>query len=94
MEKIFRIILAEVKTVVASTIRSAFEYQGHKCSGCSSVYVPESLWGEINEGLVETQKTLKMRAATEADTFMSACNDRKNFYRISDYTKNAKASHN
>ena len=91
MEKIFRIILAEVKTVVASTIRSAFEYLGQKCS---SVYVPESLWGEINEGLVETQKTLKMRAATEADTFMSACNDRKNFYRISDYTKNAKASHN
>eukprot|EP00088_Acartia_fossae_P064604 TRINITY_DN7956_c0_g1_i1.p1 TRINITY_DN7956_c0_g1~~TRINITY_DN7956_c0_g1_i1.p1 ORF type:complete len:398 (-),score=121.20 TRINITY_DN7956_c0_g1_i1:1292-2485(-) len=47
---------AEVGTVVASTIRSAFEYQGQKCSACSRVYVPESLWPQIKEGLVETQK--------------------------------------
>ena len=51
---------AEVKTVVACTIRSAFECQGQKCSACSRVYVPESLWGEIKEGLIETQKTLKV----------------------------------
>ena len=50
---------AEVKSVVAGTVRSAFEYQGQKCSACSRVYVPESLWGEVKEGLVETQKSLK-----------------------------------
>jgi len=51
---------AEVKSVVAGTVRSAFEYQGQKCSACSRVYVPESLWGEVKEGLVETQKSLKV----------------------------------
>ena len=77
---------------MASTIRSAFEYQGQKCSACSRVYVPESLWGEIKEGLVETQKSLKMGSATDADTFMSAVIDRKAFDRISGYIKHAKAS--
>ena len=50
---------AEVKSVVASTIRSAFEYQGQKCSACSRMYVPESLWPKVKEGLAETQKSLK-----------------------------------
>merc|ERR1712045_44626 len=85
---------AEVKSVVASTIRSAFEYQGQKCSACSRVYVPESLWPEVKEGLVETQKSLKMGPATEADSFMSAVIDRKAFDRISGYIEHAKASPN
>merc|ERR1712141_366148 len=85
---------AEVKSVVASSIRSAFEYQGQKCSACSRIYVPESLWGEVKEGLVETQKSLKMGPATEADSFMSAVIDRKAFDRISGYIEHAKASPN
>ena len=85
---------AEVKSVVASSIRSAFEYQGQKCSACSRIYVPESLWGEVKEGLVETQKSLKMGSATEADSFMSAVIDRKAFDRISGYIEHAKASPN
>jgi len=83
---------AEVKSVVASTIRSAFEYQGQKCSACSRVYVPESLWGDIKDGLVETQKSLKMGPATEADSFMSAVIDKKAFQRLSSYIEHAKAS--
>jgi len=85
---------AETKSVVASTVRSAFEYQGQKCSACSRVYVPESLWPEVKEGLVETQKSLKMGPATEADSFMSAVIDRKAFDRISGYIEHAKASPN
>ena len=80
--------------MVASSIRSAFEYQGQKCSACSRIYVPESLWGEVKEGLVETQKSLKMGPATEADSFMSAVIDRKAFDRISGYIEHAKASPN
>ena len=83
-----------MKSVVASTVRSAFEYQGQKCSACSRVYVPESLWGEIKEGLIETQKTLKMGPATEADSFMSAVIDKKAFQRLASYVEHAKASPN
>ncbi len=35
---------ADIETVVNETLRSAFEYQGQKCSACSRLYVPRSLW--------------------------------------------------
>ena len=79
---------------MASSIRSAFEYQGQKCSACSRMYVPESLWPKVKEGLIETQKSLKMGPATEADSFMSAVIDAKAFKRISGYIDHAKASPN
>jgi hypothetical protein len=34
--------------------------QGQKCSACSRMYVPESLWPAIKEGLIETRKSLKV----------------------------------
>ena len=37
-----------------------FYIQGQKCSACSRMYVPESLWPKIKEGLIETHKTLKV----------------------------------
>ena len=85
---------ADVASVVASSIRSAFEYQGQKCSACSRMYVPESLWTDVKEGLVQTQKSLKVGPATEADSFMSAVIDKKAFDRISGYIEHAKASPN
>jgi 1-pyrroline-5-carboxylate dehydrogenase len=85
---------AEIETVVATTIKSAFEYQGQKCSACSRMYVPESLWPQVKEGLVETQKSLKMGSVTEFDSFMSAVIDRKAFDRCSGYISHAKSSPN
>lgn len=85
---------ADVPSVVAGTVRSAFEYQGQKCSACSRVYAPESLWPEIKEGLVATQASLKMGPVTEADSFMSAVIDRKSFDRITGYIEHAKSSPN
>jgi len=85
---------AEVDTVVATTIRSAFEYQGQKCSACSRMYVPESLWSEVKEGLIEKQKSIKMGSATEPDSFMSAVIDKKAFDRCSSYINHAKTSPN
>lgn len=38
---------ADVDTVATSTIRSAFEYCGQKCSACSRAYIPESLWPTV-----------------------------------------------
>lgn len=38
---------AEVPSVVAATIRSAFEFCGQKCSACSRMYAPESLWSQV-----------------------------------------------
>lgn len=38
---------ADVDTAAASTIRSAFEFCGQKCSACSRAYIPESLWPTV-----------------------------------------------
>ena len=78
---------ADPDSVVAGTIRSGFEYQGQKCSACSRMYVPESLWPKIKEGLVEKQKTLKMGDVEDFSNFMSAVIDKKSFDRVSGYIK-------
>lgn len=85
---------ADVESVVTSTTRSAFEYQGQKCSACSRMYVPESLWPKIKEGLAETQKGLKMGDVTNFENFMSAVIDKKAFQRISGYIDHAKSGPN
>ena len=44
---------ADVESVVNGTVRSAFEYQGQKCSACSRMYVPESLWPQVSRYFVK-----------------------------------------
>ena len=68
---------ADVDSVVNGTIRSAFEYSGQKCSACSRVYAPESLWGEIKGKLIDAQKQIKLGSPLEADSFLSAVIDDK-----------------
>ncbi len=46
--------------VVLQTIRSAFEYQGQKCSACSRLYVPDNLWPEVKQGLLREVATVKV----------------------------------
>lgn len=81
---------ADVKSVIAATLRSAFEYQGQKCSACSRLYVPRSLWPEIEKGLLEGRKKLKMGAPTDFSMFMTAVIDKTAFERISRYIKHAR----
>lgn len=51
---------AEVQSVVTGTIRSAFEYGGQKCSACSRMYVPDSLWPQIKEQLLAIHKDIRV----------------------------------
>jgi len=34
----------DIKTIVKKTIESAFNYSGQKCSACSRLYLPKSMW--------------------------------------------------
>ncbi|KAF4533324.1 hypothetical protein B566_EDAN004445 [Ephemera danica] len=47
---------ANVESVVNGTIRSAFEYCGQKCSACSRMYVPESLWPKRIKSYIDEAK--------------------------------------
>lgn len=51
---------ADVGSVVSGTLRSAFEYGGQKCSACSRLYVPHSLWPQIKGRLLEEHSRIKV----------------------------------
>ncbi|XP_021955467.1 delta-1-pyrroline-5-carboxylate dehydrogenase, mitochondrial isoform X2 [Folsomia candida] len=81
---------ADVTSVVMATIRSAFEYSGQKCSACSRMYVPQSIWPKVKEGLVENMKKLKIGPVNDFSVFTSAVIDERAFDRISGYIDHAK----
>ncbi|XP_015515861.1 delta-1-pyrroline-5-carboxylate dehydrogenase, mitochondrial [Neodiprion pinetum] len=83
---------ADITTVVIGTIKSAFEYNGQKCSACSRMYVPQSLWGKIKEGLLETRDKLKIGDVQDFTSFTSAVIDKNAFKRITSYIEHAKSS--
>uniref|UniRef100_A0A1W7RAT0 Multifunctional fusion protein n=1 Tax=Hadrurus spadix TaxID=141984 RepID=A0A1W7RAT0_9SCOR len=83
---------ADVSSVIGSTIRSSFGYSGQKCSACSRMYVPDTLWPKIQEQLIEIQKKLKLGSPLEYDTYLSAVIDGNSFKRISGYIDDAKKS--
>ncbi|XP_030634671.1 delta-1-pyrroline-5-carboxylate dehydrogenase, mitochondrial [Chanos chanos] len=86
---------ADVHSVVNGTIRSAFEYGGQKCSACSRMYVPDSLWPQIKQELLAVHKQIKVGDPVEDfSTFFSAVIDDKSFTRIQKWLEHAKSSPN
>ncbi|KAK6477591.1 delta-1-pyrroline-5-carboxylate dehydrogenase [Huso huso] len=86
---------ADVRSVVTGTIRSAFEYSGQKCSACSRMYVPDSLWPQIKEQMLDLHKQLKLGDPVEDfNTFLSAVIDDKSFARIKKWLDHAQSSPN
>ncbi|XP_037345678.2 delta-1-pyrroline-5-carboxylate dehydrogenase, mitochondrial [Pungitius pungitius] len=84
---------ADVESVVKGTIRSAFEYGGQKCSACSRMYVPDSLWPQIRDQLLDIHRQLKVGDPVEDfSTFFSAVIDNKSFARIKKWLDRAKSS--
>uniref|UniRef100_A0A669QPQ7 Multifunctional fusion protein n=1 Tax=Phasianus colchicus TaxID=9054 RepID=A0A669QPQ7_PHACC len=86
---------ADVSSVVNGTLRSAFEYGGQKCSACSRLYAPRSLWPQIKAKLLEETKKIKVGdPVQDFGTFFSAVIDDKSFARIKKWLEHAKTSPN
>uniref|UniRef100_A0A8D0G339 Multifunctional fusion protein n=1 Tax=Sphenodon punctatus TaxID=8508 RepID=A0A8D0G339_SPHPU len=86
---------ADVPSVVNGTLRSAFEYSGQKCSACSRLYAPDSLWPQIKAKLLEEHGKIKVgNPAEDFGTFFSAVIDDKSFGRIKRWIKHAETSPN
>jgi 1-pyrroline-5-carboxylate dehydrogenase len=88
---------ADVEHVVNNTIRAAFEYQGQKCSACSRLYVPKSLWegpanmkGKMVEG-AQAAKAL-MGQPDDFKNFMTAVIDKAAYKSHTAYLDYAKAA--
>ncbi|KOB74701.1 Pyrroline-5-carboxylate dehydrogenase [Operophtera brumata] len=81
---------ADPQSVVSGTIRSAFEYCGQKCSACSRMYVPRSLYEPITKGLIAERDKLKIGNPSDFSVFAAAVIDDKAFARITGYIDYAK----
>ena len=78
---------------VATAINmGAFEYQGQKCSAASRVYVPKSMWSEVEEHMLNQLSRMKMGDVRDFSNFMNAVIDEKAYNRIMGYIDIAKKS--
>ena len=83
---------AVAQEVTTGIIRGAFEYQGQKCSATSRVYLPQTLWNEMKNPLVEQVKGLKVGSPEDYTNFVNAVIDKKAFKNITSYIDYAKES--
>ena len=82
-------IPAELAVAIA---RGAFEYQGQKCSAASRAYIPESIWPETKEHLLQITSDIKMGDVTDFRNFINAVIDEGSFDKIMKYIKIAETS--
>lgn len=81
---------ADVDVLVAAIVRGAFEFQGQKCSAASRVYIPKSIWGEVESRLTAEMTTIKLGPTEDFSNFVNAVIDERAFNKITSYIDNAK----
>ncbi|XP_063680792.1 delta-1-pyrroline-5-carboxylate dehydrogenase, mitochondrial-like [Bolinopsis microptera] len=74
-----------VESVINGTILASFEYSGQKCSACSRMYIPASVWDQVRDKLVSSTEALNIGSAEDAKSFTSAVIDAKSFSKIKSY---------
>lgn len=82
---------ANIESVIPCTFRAAFEYQGQKCSACSRLFVPASLWPKIEVGLKELASAATVGDVRDGSVFMSAVIDKNAYTRIKSFINLAKS---
>jgi 1-pyrroline-5-carboxylate dehydrogenase len=81
---------ADPDVLATGMLRGAFEYQGQKCSAASRAYVPDALWPQVRDRLLEMLAEVKVGDPADFRNFMGAVIDRKAFDKIKDYIEAAK----
>lgn len=72
--------------------RGAFEYQGQKCSAASRMYVPKSLWRELESELRNYCNNAKIGDVRDPECLINAVIDEKSFDNIVSYIELARSS--
>lgn len=83
---------AERQELITALIRGSFEYQGQKCSAASRAYIPQSVWDDIKDQLIEETNGLLVGNPCDFANFMGAVIDRKAYDRITGAIERAKES--
>jgi 1-pyrroline-5-carboxylate dehydrogenase len=80
---------ADPQALAVAMVRGAFEYQGQKCSAASRVYIPESLWSDVEQRTVAMAREIRIGDVRDFRNFMGAVIDQRAFDRISGYIEQA-----
>ena len=80
----------DLDALAAAIVRGGFEYQGQKCSACSRVYVPQSIWKQLEPRLIELISELQVGDVSDFRNFMGAVIDRASFENARSYLALAK----
>lgn len=83
---------ANARALKTAIVRGSFEYQGQKCSAASRAYVPQSLWKELKQPLIDEVAEMTMGDVTDFSNFMGAVIDRSAFDKIKGYIDDTRAS--
>jgi 1-pyrroline-5-carboxylate dehydrogenase len=81
---------ADAKALATGIIRGSFEFQGQKCSAASRAYVPDNLWPEVKEYLLDDIKSIKMGTPEDFTNYVNAVIDERSFDKIAAYLDQAK----
>src|SRR5690606_23556685 len=60
---------ADIRASATAIVRGAFEYQGQKCTAASRVYIPQSLWPELQESIVADVRSFKIGPTDDFSNF-------------------------
>lgn len=82
---------ADAKALATGIIRGSFEFQGQKCSAASRAYIPNNLWAEVKEYLLEDIKSIKMGTPEDFTNYVNAVIDERSFDKIATFLDQAKA---
>jgi 1-pyrroline-5-carboxylate dehydrogenase len=81
---------ADAEALAVAMVRGAYEYQGQKCSAASRAYIPDTLWPEVRDRVVDMIGDIRMGDVADFRNFMGAVIDRRAFERIRGYLGQAK----
>jgi 1-pyrroline-5-carboxylate dehydrogenase len=81
---------ADVDVLATGLVRGSFEYQGQKCSAASRAYIPDSLWPEVKERMLDEIATIRVGDVCDFRNFMNAVIDRDAFKTIGEYIEFAR----
>ena len=81
---------ADAKALATAIVRGSFEFQGQKCSAASRVYVPNNLWEEVKQYVLEDIRHIRMGDVEDFSNFMSAVISETAFDRIAKYIDEAR----
>lgn len=83
---------ADIDQAVTASVRGAFEYQGQKCSACSRLYVPASLWDAFKAKLDADLQAIQTGGVVEFGNLVNAVIDEPAFDTIDGFISRAEAS--